>query len=85
MYAIKANRQYKITEDEKQRYIDQGYRIAELVEGKLIFEEVATEEAKKIEQLEADYERLQEEHSKALEELEEYKAEKTKKTKGEGK
>lgn len=48
MFAMKGNRQTKITEDEKQKFIDSGYKIAELVDGKLVFEEVETEESKEI-------------------------------------
>ena len=84
MYAIKANRQQKIAEDEKQRYIDLGYKIAELKDGKLVFEEVETEESKELKKLKAENEALKAE-------LDEYKkvpeeeSEKGKKTKGEGK
>ena len=83
MYAIKANRQQKITEDEKQRYIDLGYKIAELKDGKLVFKEVETEESKELKKLKAENEALKAE-------LDEYKkvqeeSEKGKKTKGEGK
>ena len=39
LYAEKDNRQYCITEDEKQKFIDLGYRIGKLVGNKLVFEE----------------------------------------------
>ena len=39
MFAVKANRQYRITETEKQKFIDRGYKIARLENGKLVFEE----------------------------------------------
>ena len=73
-YAIKANRQYKITEDEKQKYIDMGYRIAELKDKELVFEEVETEEAKEVA-------RLKKENEKLKEELEKLKKEDKKKAK----
>lgn len=84
MFAIKDNRQYKITEDEKQKYINLGYKIAELKNDKLVFEEIETEESKEIAA-------LREENETLKAELEEYKKvqeeepEKAKKTKGEGK
>lgn len=58
MLAIKANRVYKITEDEKQKYIDLGYKIAELKDDKLVFEEIATEESKEIAKLEDENKKL---------------------------
>lgn len=54
LYAMKGNRQYKIEEDEKQKFIDRGYRIAELKDGKLAFQEVETEESKEIAKLKAE-------------------------------
>lgn len=80
LFAIKSNRQYKITEDEKQRFIDAGYEIAKFEDGKLIYEKAETDEAKLINELKTKI--------KALEaELKVFKKEqeKTKKTKGEGK
>jgi len=65
MFAIKANRQYKITEDEKQKYIDQGYKIATIVKGKLVFEKVETPESKEIAKLKAEIKRLEGELKKA--------------------
>lgn len=53
MYAIKANRQYKIEKEDKEKYIDLGYKIAELKDGKLEFEKFETEEMKEIEKLKA--------------------------------
>lgn len=44
MYAIKANRQYNITEEEKQKYINQGYKIAKLEDGKLVVDEAENKE-----------------------------------------
>lgn len=86
LYAIKDNREYKITEDEKQKYIDQGYKIAKLEKGKLVFEEVKTEEVKELEELKAKYEALKAEFN-ALQKKEAAgkEPEKAKKTKGEGK
>lgn len=54
MFAMKGNRQYKIEDDEKQKFIDRGYRIAELKDGKLAFQEVETEESKEIVKLKAE-------------------------------
>lgn len=61
MFAIKANRQYRISEDEKQKYINMGYRIAELKDNKLVFEEIETEEAKEIAKLKKENEKLKKE------------------------
>ena len=36
MFAIKANRQYKIDESEKQKYVNLGYKIAKLENDKQI-------------------------------------------------
>lgn len=76
MYAVKANRIYKITEDERQKYIDMGYRIAELKDKELVFEEIETEETKEIAKLKKENEKLK----KKLEKLK-----KDGKKKGEGK
>jgi len=65
MFAIKANRQYKIEPEEKQRYIDLGYKIAELKKGKLVFEKVETEESKEIAKLQAEVKKLEKELEKA--------------------
>lgn len=51
MYAIKANRQTKITEDEKQKFIDAGYKIARLDGKELVFDTIETEESLEIEKL----------------------------------
>ncbi|HAE92125.1 MAG TPA: hypothetical protein DCG60_05695 [Tissierella sp.] len=80
MYAVKANRQYKISEDEKQKYIDLGYKIAELKDDKLVFEEVETEESKEIAKLEAKVKELEKELEEALK-----TDKKEEKKKGEGK
>ena len=61
MFAIKANRQYRIPEDEKQKYINMGYRIAELKDDKLVFEEIETEEAKELAKLKKENEKLKKE------------------------
>jgi cell division protein FtsB len=79
LLAIKANREYKITEDEKQKYINMGYKIAKLEEDKLIYEKVETKEDKKIVELEKENEKLK----KEIEELK--KDDKKKAKKGEGK
>ncbi|WP_313758469.1 hypothetical protein [Tissierella sp.] len=81
MYAIKANRQYKISEDEKQKFIDQGYKIAKLEKGKLVFEEVETEESKEIAELKAKVKELE----KELEEVKKVEETDKKAKKGEGK
>lgn len=60
-YAVKANRQYKIEEDEKQKYINMGYKIAELKGNELVFEKVETEEAKEIARLKKENEKLKKE------------------------
>lgn len=92
MYAIKANRQYKISEDEKQKYIDQGFKIAKLVKGNLEFEEVETEETKEVAKLEAEIKKMKEENSVLSKEndtlkteIETLKEPKQGKAKGEGK
>lgn len=64
LYAIKANRQYKINEDEKQKYINMGYKIAELKGNELVFEEVETEEAKELAKLKKENEKLRKELEK---------------------
>ena len=64
LYAIKANRQYKIEEDEKQKYISMGYKIAELKGNELVFEEVETEEAKELAKLKKENEKLRKELEK---------------------
>lgn len=61
MYAVKANRIYKITEDEKQKYIDMGFKIAELKGKELVFEEIETEETKEIAKLKKENEKLKKE------------------------
>lgn len=61
LYAIKANRQYKIEEDEKQKYINMGYKIAELKGNELAFEEIETEEAKELAKLKKENEKLRKE------------------------
>ncbi|WP_312907225.1 hypothetical protein [Tissierella praeacuta] len=66
MFAIKDNRQYKITEDEKQKFIDRGYKIAELKNDKLVFEEIETGESKEIAKLEAKVKELEKELEEAL-------------------
>jgi len=65
LYAVKANRQYKIAEDEKQKYRNMGYKIAELKDDKLIFEKVETKEDKEIAKLKAEVKKLEKELEKA--------------------
>lgn len=48
MYAIKANRQYKIDESEKQKYVNLGYKIAKLENDKLVFEESEKEDLEEV-------------------------------------
>lgn len=85
LYAMKENRQSKITKEEKQKFIDAGYKIAELVEGKLVFEEVETKETLEIKALEAKNEGLEAENEALKAELEALKVPKQGKTKEEGK
>lgn len=95
LYAMKGNRQYKIAEDEKEKFIGQGYKIAKLVENELVFEEVETEDSKEIIVLKDENESLKAENDALKSELEVLKeqkqgitkeeAEDKKKTKGEGK
>lgn len=61
LYAVKANRTYKINEEEKQKYINMGYKIAELKGNELVFEEVETEEAKELAKLKKENEKLRKE------------------------
>lgn len=48
MFAIKANRQYKIDESEKQKYVNLGYKIAKLENDKLVFDEEDKEEIEEV-------------------------------------
>jgi len=64
MYAVKANRIYRINEDEKQKYINMGYKIAELKGNELAFEEIETEEAKELAKLKKENEKLRKEIEK---------------------
>mgnify|MGYP000943703409 FL=1 len=64
MYAVKANRIYRINEDEKQKYINMGYKIAELKGSELAFEEIETEEAKELAKLKKENEKLRKEIEK---------------------
>ncbi len=84
MFAVKANKIYEITKDEKQKFIDRGYEIAELKDGKLAFEEVETEESKEIAKLKSELKKLEKE-LEAYKKAQEEESEKAKKTKGEGK
>nr|DAL98422.1 MAG TPA: protein of unknown function (DUF5320) [Caudoviricetes sp.] len=68
MYAIKDNRQYKITEDEKQAFVDKGYKIAELKDNKLVFEKAKTKESEEIAKLKAENKKLEAELKKLKEE-----------------
>ncbi len=67
MYAIKDNRQYKITEDEKQAFVDKGYK-AELKDNKLVFEKAKTKESEEIAKLKAENKKLEAELKKLKEE-----------------
>mgnify|MGYP000921813940 FL=1 len=64
LYAIKANRQYKIEEDEKQKYINMGYKIATLKDGKLIYEKTENGQDKRIAELEKENRELKKELEK---------------------
>jgi len=75
VYVEKDNRQYHVTEDEKQKYIDAGYRVGRLEGKKLVFDKVETEETKEITKLKA----------KVVELEKELKATKEAKPKKEGK
>lgn len=83
LYAVKANRQYPVDETEKQKFIDQGYKIAKIEEGKLVFEE----EGAKGEVAELIKERtvLKGQLTKANNRIEELEKELAKIKKGEGK
>lgn len=86
LFAMKGNRQTKITEDEKEKFIKAGFKIAKLEKNKLVFEEVKTEEAKEIEELKAENKALKSEIAELKnQEAAEEEPEKAKKTKGEGK
>ena len=58
MYAVKENRIYTIDTAEKQRFIDRGYKIAELKNKELIFEKIETKESKEIARLTTENETL---------------------------
>lgn len=75
IYVEKDNRQYSITEDEKQKFIDAGYRVGKLVDKKLVFEEVETEETKEINKLKETLEGKELEIEKLKKELEKAKKE----------
>ena len=64
LYAIKANRQYKMEEDEKQKYINMGYKIATLKDGKLIYEKTENGQDKRIAELEKENRELKKELEK---------------------
>lgn len=64
LYAIKANRQYKIQEDEKQKYINMGYKIATLKNGELIYEKEENEQDKRLAELEKENKELKKELEK---------------------
>jgi len=76
LYAVKANKQYKIADDEKLKYINLGFKIAKLENGKLVFEKEETPESKEIIKLQTKIKELEAELKKAKEES---------KSKGEGK
>ncbi len=83
MFAVKANRQYAITEDEKTKFISRGYKIARLVDGNIVIDKVETKETKQIKKLEEKIAELETaliaEKTKVKEKVE------NKKTQGEGK
>lgn len=81
LYAVKANRQYKIEEDEKQKFVDLGYKIANLEKGKLVYEELETEESKEVLELKAKVKELE----KELEKLKKDEETKEEAKKGKGK
>lgn len=81
-YAVKSNRQYPIDETEKQKFIDLGYKIAELKDDKLVFEEV--EESGEVEELIKERTVLRGQLTKANNRVEELEKE-LRETKGEGK
>ena len=99
LFAMKGNRQTRIEEVEKQKFINLGYKIAKLEKNKLVFEEVETEESKELAILEKENKALKAENEALVAELEvlkepkqgmskeesEEKAAKATKTKGEGK
>lgn len=55
---MKGNRQTRIEEAEKQKFINLGFKIAKLEKNKLVYEEVETEESKEIEKLKEENEAL---------------------------
>jgi predicted nuclease with TOPRIM domain len=61
LYAIKGNREYKITEDERQKYINAGYKIGEIKNGVLVFQK----EVDKTKELEKEKTALKEQLAKA--------------------
>ncbi len=69
LLAIKSNRQYKITEDERQKYVEAGYRIATLKGGNLVFEKIETKEDKLIAELEARVKELEAKNAELADEL----------------
>lgn len=75
MYARKDNRQYKITEDEKKKYIGLGYRIGTLVDGEIVFEdevkEDVTEIKKELEEVKKERATLKGQLTKATKRIEE--------------
>jgi len=82
LYAMKDNRQVKISEDEKQKFIDAGYKIAEFKDGKLKYEKVLTDKDKALAAKEKEISDLK----AKIEALESDKDNKnSKKAKGEGK
>lgn len=87
MFAIKANRQYEIDESEKQKYIDMGYKIAELKGKKLVFEETEKEDSKEMAELKEKVKDLETELEALKEQVPDNEKEPAKaaKTNGEGK
>ena len=100
MFATKNNRQIRIDEQDKKKFIDQGFKIAKEVDGKLEFEEVETDESAGMVALKAEVDALKVENEAMSAELESLKepsqgmvkeeaeekaAAKDKKTKGGGK
>jgi|GEM_PF-859363 len=74
LYAQKDNRQYPISEDERQKYINQGYKIGRLEGNRIVFEKIQSPKAITISKLTAKNEFLNKELEKARAENEELKA-----------
>lgn len=78
LYAQKDNRQYPITEDEKQTYINQGYRIASLEGDRLVFEKQKPKDLTIVNSLKEQLKKIGSENKDLKAELKEIKSQKQK-------